>query len=505
MRRSLPLAALLLAASLHPALAGHHSHKTAATADAASTKVTAITKTVLRAEPTEIGKPLGKVRPSEKLLFVDRSPDGKWAQVRKGRVAGWILVEELSGVPDAAAALPPVPTEVPAKPLVATPTPVTPPTPVAVKPAPVAVKPAPVAVKPTPVAPPDTVLRDDPPRTPSETHPAVVPPPSVSTGPAVATGPAGPGATGPLSSIAPRVPLSGLWFSVGGGIALLGSSFASAIDPKTAPAGSLNPELFNYSIDTLPGLAVQGRVGYTYGYRALRVGVDGGYRFAGATSIVVKLPERDSEPRPQVQPDGSIATVSTVLRATRSTVGLTAHDIDLAVSVGGYFALGSKLEMSLRARGGLQIQAFLPDFNPGAVLPKEVLYGPQVGAIVELQSRAIPGFGLRLEGGYIPYAVRTENDGARDAVPTKLSTLDESSTGYYGGGSVALRVTPGFDVELGYRLLSTSTTFADNSTSQRLAFDRDDVVKGRATTETFSSSSRSTSQQTLWIGVAFRR
>ena len=70
------------------------------------------------------------------------------------------------------------------------------------------------------------------------------------------------------------------------------------------------PELYNYHVDMLPGLSLQARVGYVFGYKWLRVGVDAGYRFAGGSTIVIQLPDRDSVPgrgRGRRRDDGALA------------------------------------------------------------------------------------------------------------------------------------------------------------------------------------------------------
>jgi hypothetical protein len=277
-------------------------------------------------------------------------------------------------------------------------------------------------------------------------------------------------------------------------VALLGSSIAA-----TTQTG-LTPELYNYQINSLPALAVQASLGYTFAYRGLRVGLDGGYRFAGATSVVVQLPDRDS--LPMTVAGGGMTT--TVLKTPKQLIPTTGHDGDVAFSIGGYIALPARLDLSLRARAGFQMFGFLPEFNNATPLPQEVFYGPHVGAVVEFGSRFIPGFGLRLSGGYIPYAVRVENAGLRDG-------QQDSSTGYFLGASAAVRLLRGFDVELAYRMLSTTSSYLVDSNPERLKYDRDPTIRGRYMTEKLalnsdsSAPTRSTSQQTITLGLVFLR
>jgi hypothetical protein len=494
MRQPLILAALVFAALLHrPALAGHHSKKDS------GPKVTINAKSALRAEPSDTGMPVGKVRAGEKVVFVKVSDDGKWVQVRKGRFAGWIAASEVDNLPSDATlpkaptgpteVTPPVPTPV-VTPVPVAPVQVQPVTPVQVQPvAPVQVQPvAPVQVQ--PVAPVQT-----PP--PSDT-PALVPVPA----PVPAGGEVG--APPPAPVVAPRLPLSGLLLGVGGGVALLTSQFSSTFK------SGLQPELFNYNVQNLPALALAAHIGYTYGYRGFRLGVDAGYRFAGATAIVVKLPEKDSLPLTVM---GSAATMSEVLPYERQVVNVTSHDVDAAASIGGYFTLGKYLEMSLRARGGLQVLAFVPQFNSDSVLPQEVFYGPMAGGVIDFQSRAVPGFGLHVEGAYIPYAVRQEPTGGQDVAASAANTGNnpEKSTGYNVAGSLAFRVAPGFDVELGYRMLFTQTQYgndpnaADSYYSPRMAFNRDPTLAYFFKTELLTSAQRTTEQQSIYLGVTFRR
>src|SRR5262249_28239544 len=163
--------------------------------------------------------------------------------------------------------------------------------------------------------------------------------------------------------------LSGLWLSIGAGASLLDSTMAG-----TTQSG-LIPELYNYKVNTLPALGVQASLGYTFGYKWLRVGVDGGYRFAGAPSIVVQRPHPDSSP--MAGPGGTMTTV--VLKTPRQVIPTTGHDADASVSIGGCISLPHKLDLSLRLRGGFQLFGFLPEFNNAAALPQELFYGPHVG------------------------------------------------------------------------------------------------------------------------------
>ena len=112
--------------------------------------------------------------------------------------------------------------------------------------------------------------------------------------------------------------------------------------------------------------------------------------------------------------------------------------------------------MSIRARGGLQVLGFLPEFNAATAPAAGAFYGPSVGGIIEFQSQFVPGFGVRVDGGYIPIGVRVENPGLRDAD-------HKQSSGYYVGGGIAGRILPGFEVELTYRLLSTTSTYVEGS------------------------------------------
>jgi hypothetical protein len=282
-------------------------------------------------------------------------------------------------------------------------------------------------------------------------------------------------------------------------VGLLSSTFDSSFK------SGLDPELYKYSLDFLPAVGAQARLGYTFGYKWLRVGVDAGYRFGGGGTIVIKLKDKDGLPS---QPGGTGA----MLPAQRQNIPVTAHDADGALSFGGYLGLTRKLEMSLRLRAGMQFQAFLPDFNASAVLPKEIAFGPLIGGVVELQTRSAPGFGVRLDGAYIPYAEHQQNPGAHDSLCLANSTepcrsRPEQTTGFNLGGSVSFRVVRDFEVELGYRLLSLRTVYAEGGWPERLTWDRDPVVRARANAreDLLLSAERTTLQQTIYLGVAFRR
>lgn len=489
MRGLTPIAAIAICAALAAPAQARRSRSKGKEQAAASVKVNVIAQGVLRAQASEIGKPLTKVKPRDRLTFVEFSPDRKWAQVRKGRVAGWILAEELIGLPDALPSPPPTPpdpgpgdapTPAPA------PTPISPrpgpgPGPGTTKPpapAPTPVRPAPAPVRPAPAP---EARPKDPPADPVAAAPAPQPQ----------------AAPAPAPGRSPWLPLSGPWISVGGGVGLLSSAFDSTFK------SGLDPELYRYSLDFLPAVGAQARLGYTFGHKWLRVGVDAGYRFGGGGTIVIKLKDKDGLPS---QPGGTGA----MLPAQRQNIPVTAHDADGALSFGGYLGLGNKLEMSLRLRAGLQFQAFLPDFNASAVLPKEIAFGPLIGGVVELQTRSVPGFGVRLDGAYIPYAEHQQNPGAHDSLcpansPAECRSRPEQTTGFNLGGSVSFRVVRDFEVELGYRLLSMRTVYAEGGQPERLAFDRDPVVRARAPGEVLLSAERTTLQQTIFLGVAFRR
>ena len=333
--------------------------------------------------------------------------------------------------------------------------------------------PAATKAKAAPVAPPVVVAPPKPPEPPKPS------PDEAKTAQAAA------GGLGPAT----RAPLSGVWISVGGGVSLLGSSIGA-----TTQSG-LAPELFNYEINTLPALGLQAGVGYTFAYKALRVGVDVGYRFAGATSIVVQLPNKDS--LPTVGPGGTMT--SQVLVTPRQQIQTTSHDADASFSIGGYIALPKQLDLSIRARGGVELFAFLPEFNGQTPLPQESFYGPHIGAAVDLASRYVLGFGVRLNGGYIPYAVRQQNAGLRDGA-------QDTSTGYYFGAAAAFRVLRGLDIEVAYRLLGTNTSYLAGSNPERLKYDRDPTIQSRAASELLADGAfRSTSQQTITLGLVFLR
>jgi hypothetical protein len=188
-----------------------------------------------------------------------------------------------------------------------------------------------------------------------------------------------------------------------------------------------------------------------------------------------------------------------VLSTPQQQLATTAHDADVGLSFGGYFKLPKKLELSVRLRTGLQVQAFLPELNSTTPLPQQVFYGLLLGPVVELQSQSVPGFGARLDAGIIPVGLLTETPGLYDGTPA-------SSFGYYFGLAGAYRILPGFELELNYRILSTSTSFAQGSTPERLAYDRDPEVQRLAKMgETLMSGSRTTLQHTLAINLVFFR
>ena len=424
----------------------------------AGPKVIVIDKGELRADASDIGKVLKKLHKREKLEFLEWSSDAKWVKVRKGKVEGWVLTEQLDS-------LPPLP-EGDTKEAAQTP---------AASATGTASTDSKAAAdsKAPPVAPPSDSLPPKPPEPPKPS------PDEVKTVQAPA------GGLGPAN----RAPLSGVWISIGGGVSLLGSSIGA-----TTQSG-LVPELFNYEINTLPALGLQASVGYTFAYKALRVGVDAGYRFAGATSIVVQLPNKDS--LPTVGQGGTMT--SQVLVTPRQQIQTTSHDADASFSIGGYIALPKQLDLSIRARGGVELFAFLPEFNGKTPLPQESFYGPHIGAAVDFASRYILGFGVRLNGGYIPYAVRQENAGLRDGA-------QDTSTGYYFGAAAAFRVLRGLDIEVAYRLLGTNTSYLAGSNPERLKYDRDPTIQSRAASELLADGAfRSTSQQTITLGLVFLR
>lgn len=423
----------------------------------AGPKVIVIDKGELRADASDIGKVLKKLHKREKLEFLEWSSDAKWVKVRKGKVEGWVLTEQLDS-------LPPLP-EGDTKEAAQTP---------AASATGTASTDSKAAAdsKAPPVAPPSDSLPPKPPEPPKPS------PDEVKT----VQAPAG---LGPVN----RAPLSGVWISIGGGVSLLGSSIGA-----TTQSG-LVPELFNYEINTLPALGLQASVGYTFAYKALRVGVDAGYRFAGATSIVVQLPNKDS--LPTVGQGGTMT--SQVLVTPRQQIQTTSHDADASFSIGGYIALPKQLDLSIRARGGVELFAFLPEFNGKTPLPQESFYGPHIGAAVDFASRYVLGFGVRLNGGYIPYAVRQENAGLRDGA-------QDTSTGYYFGAAAAFRVLRGLDIEVAYRLLGTNTSYLAGSNPERLKYDRDPTIQSRAASELLADGAfRSTSQQTITLGLVFLR
>lgn len=434
-----------------------------AAAESATPQVVVTEKAELKADPSDNGKVLKKLKGKDKLDFVERSPDGKWAKVKKGKVEGWVQASALEGLPAA-----------PAKPEPAKPEPVKVETPPEKKPEPVA--PTTVTTNPAVTA-PATTAQKPPVTTTTTVEPPATPPPTTT----VAAKPEEP-VTQPKAE---RLPLTGFWLGIGGGAALLGSKISA-----TTSSG-LTPELFNYHIDNQPALGLQLRLGYTFGYKAFRVGIDAGYRFAGATSIIINLPNRDPYP----VNGGSTAPLVT----PRQEISTTSHDADAAFSIGGNIALPKRLDLSLRVRGGLQFFGFVPEINTTTPLPQEIFYGPHVGGIAEFQSRFVPGFGVRVEGGYIPYAVRSQNSGLRDGQQDK-------STGYFVGGSLAVRIIRGFDVEVAYRMLSTTTKLLQGSDPERLRYDRDMNIRGLYNAgEKLDSGERSTGQQTLTLNLVFLR
>jgi len=70
---------------------------------AAEKAVTVVTKDKvdLRAEGSDLAKVLKHLKKKEKLEYVSRSADGKWVQVRKGKVEGWVSADILEGLPAA--------------------------------------------------------------------------------------------------------------------------------------------------------------------------------------------------------------------------------------------------------------------------------------------------------------------------------------------------------------------------------------------------------------------
>lgn len=456
--------------------------------DAKDTKVVTKDKTDLRAEGNDLAKVVKHLKKKDKLDYVSRSADGKWVQVRKGKVEGWVPADVLEGLPaaDTAMAMGPVgsgsdkpgtdakPSGGDSKPAA------TDPKAVAAKPSEKAPEPASPTAAATPAATP----------APAPTEPTATPATPMAATPAPAGDAGGDAAAEPAVPKLPREGLRGFMLSIGGGAALLNSAM------RGTTSSGLVPELYNYHVDALPGLSLQARVGYTFGYKWLRVGVDAGYRFAGGSSIVIQLPDRDSVPG---QGQGGSAT-SVPLHTARQELPVTTHDADAGLSFGGYFRLPKRLEMSVRARGGLQVLGFIPEFNSATALPQELFYGPSVGGIIDFQSQFVPGFGVRIDGGYIPIGVRVENPGLRDGD-------HKASNGYYVGGGISGRILPGFEVELTYRLLSTTSTYVEGSVPERLARDRDPEIQRlvKSGGETLTTGQRETGQHSINLNLVFFR
>ncbi len=454
-------------------------------ADAKDAKLVTKDKTDLRAEGNDLAKVVKHLKKKEKLEYVSRSADGKWVQVRKGKVEGWVPADMLEGLPasDTAMAMGPVgsggdkpgtdgksggadtkPAGGDSKAVAAKP-PEKPPEPASPPPA---ATPPPAA--PEPMASPGT--------TPAATSPAA------------GANAAAENSPEPPAPKLPREGLRGFMLSIGGGAALLNSGM------RGTTSSGLVPELYNYHVDMLPGLSLQARVGYVFGYKWLRVGVDAGYRFAGGSTIVIQLPDRDSVPG---QGQGGAAT-TVPLHTARQELPVTTHDADAGLSFGGYFRLPKRLEMSVRARGGLQVLGFIPEFNAATALPQELFYGPSVGGIIDFQTQFAPGIGVRIDGGYIPIGVRVENPGLRDGD-------HKQSSGYYVGGGISGRILPGFEVELTYRLLSTSSSYAPGSVPERLGRDRDPEIQRlvKSGGETLTTGQRETGQHSINLNLVFFR
>lgn len=450
---------------------------------AAEKAVTVVTKDKvdLRAEGSDLAKVLKHLKKKEKLEYVSRSADGKWVQVRKGKVEGWVSADILEGLPAADGGLTMAAVGAGGdKPSTDTKTAAADPKPAASDGKTTAAKPPEKAPEPAAAAPAAS---------PPVTAPAPPEPTATAAAPTATPAPQDP-VSEPVAPVAPRDGLRGFLLSIGGGAALLNSAM------RGTTSSGLVPELYNYHVDALPGLSLQARVGYTYGYKWLRVGVDAGYRFAGGSTIVIQLPDRDSIPG-QGQ-GGSATTVS--LHTARQEIAVTTHDADAGLSFGAYFRLPKRLEMSVRARGGLQVLGFVPEFNAVTSLPQEIFYGPSVGGIIDFQTQFVPGVGVRIDGGYIPYALRLQNSGLRDAD-------HKSSTGYYVGGGISGRILPGFEVELTYRLLSTTTTYQEGSVPERLARDRDPEIQRlvKSGMETLTTGTRETGQHSINVNLVFFR
>lgn len=450
----------------------------AAQAPAATPTVTLTDKADLKAEPTEIGKVLKKLKKKDKVEFLEKSPDGKWAKIRKGKLEGWVQVEVVDGLPATEAAKP---TEV-AKPVEPEKKPDAPPP-----------KPTPEVVKAPPVEPAKPVK-------PVEKHPepvVVAPPvepakpvsPQPEKPPVVVEAPP----TKPEPAKPARPGISGFFLSVGGGAGLVNTGMTGTLTSGT------QPELYNYSVENLPAFGLQARLGYTFAWKGLRVGIDAGYRFAGGTSIVIQLPDRDSAP----YPGAGGGPMTQPLTTPRQNLATTAHDGDAAINIGGYIRLPKRLELGLRARAGVEVIGLLPEFNAFTPLPQEIIYGPTVGAIVDFQTAFTPGFTMRLEGGGIPYGIRLQNSGLRDGTA-------QPAKGFYVGGTIGARIINGFDVEVGYRMLDISGDFESGSVAERYNLhDRDRVLFRdlgiQTTPDTIGTATRTYRQQTVTLNLVFFR
>jgi SH3-like domain-containing protein len=261
------------------------------------------------------------------------------------------------------------------------------------------------------------------------------------------------------------------------GIALLGQRFTSN---GTSPTLLTN---YEYS---LTALSVQAGLGYTRAIgQYFRLGIDGGYVFAGASGIRYR------------QADGSTALMS-----------VQAQDFGGGIAPGFHFAAGGGIDLKLR----LGVQGILNEIAPAnqvasqsskLAFAKDLVLGGTISlglALPNLVYLAERPLGLYLYGGLLYPATRMQTGGLAD--DPKSSTIGGSAGGglLYGlfrdthKGQLALEASYGFSVALTHSFGTCQPTVAATMTTRRIGNCRDDTV---------TVADRGSSQHLIGLGLAY--
>jgi hypothetical protein len=357
----------------------------------------------LIARPTDGAQVVGFVRRGEVLGVIRASRDGRWYLVEQGAgEVAWVAaaqVKPLGGIPvrlgdeNAVAAAPQTPiSDPPVAPVIEE----TPP-------------PAPVVVA-TPAI--EEELPPPPVEKPSKKrkHAAVVaadPPPAPAASMDGESASAPTSVDGELVAVMAPAQQSYLWGSARVGVGLVGQRFTS----------NASGYLTNYETSA-DAMALDLELGYhrAIGKRVF-IGLDGAYRFAGATGIKVAAP------------DGGIV------------LGLQVHDLDAGATLGAHFAVLGGLDASLHL--GARILVELLDQNAKALLPSDRYTFFAVGG--RLEAPALwRGLGARIDAQLLAPGSIAQTGGVGEG-------QSDGALGVAVGATAGYSVGHGVTVEAGYR------------------------------------------------------